>query len=221
MIRRSPAFVMLVVVSTQAVAQEEGGRPGPRKLLPRDEEIALARSAAPASISAKARVHVLTDTGYVVADSGSGSSGVACLVNRSWPESLEPECFDAEAAVTIMPMTVKRTELFQRSKSKAEVDREIADGVMKGRFRFPTRLAVVYMMSAGQKLISDEGRPVGRWRPHLMIHYPFLTNQAVGHEGAPGLDAGLVVNSGLPNANLMVVVPNFVTPGGQAPEPRP
>ena len=38
----------------------------------------------------------------LVAD--SGSSDAVCVVNRSWPESLEPECFDAEAAATIMPM---------------------------------------------------------------------------------------------------------------------
>jgi hypothetical protein len=30
-------------------------------------------------------------------------------VNRSQPESLEPECFDPEASATIMPMEVRRT----------------------------------------------------------------------------------------------------------------
>ena len=64
------------------------GRVGPRKTLPRAEEIALARSAAPASVSDSASVWVFTDTGYVLAE--RGSNGNACYVSRSWPTSIEP-----------------------------------------------------------------------------------------------------------------------------------
>jgi hypothetical protein len=203
------AMVIALATPVVALGQEAGaGKPGRRALLPRAEEIALARSGAPASISAAARIYVFTDSGFVVAD--SGSSDAVCLVNRSWPDSLEPECFDAEAAATIMPMELHRTTMYHRGVPSGEVDRAIADGLTEGRFRLPARLAVVYMMSAGQRLVSDEGRPVGSWKPHLMIYYPFLTNAAVGHHGAPGLDGGLVVDSGRPTANLMVVVPSAV-----------
>lgn len=207
----SVRLIALIALTTPGLAagQESGaGKPGRRALFPRAEEIALARSGAPASISAAARVYVFTDSGFVVAD--SGSSDAACLVNRSWPASLEPECFDAEGAASIMPMEMHRTTLYHRGIPSAEVDRAIADGLATGRFRLPGRLAVAYMMSAGQRLISDEGRPAGSGKPHLMIYYPFLTNAAVGHYGEPGLDGGLVVDSGRPTANLMVVVPSFV-----------
>ena len=60
----------------------------------RAKEIALARSAAPAEVSRDATVYVLTDTGYAVAV--PGSNGNACLVDRSWPDSLEPQCFDPD-----------------------------------------------------------------------------------------------------------------------------
>jgi hypothetical protein len=170
----------------------------------------LARSAAPASISAGARVYVFSDTGYVVAD--PGQTDVACMVNRSWPESLEPSCYDAEGAATIMPMEMRRTVLYHRGVKAADVERAISDGLMAGRFRLPSRPAVQYMMSSAQRLISDEGKPVGAWRPHIMIHYPFLTNAAVGHHAEPDLKAGLVVDSGQPTANLMVVVPQFIDP---------
>lgn len=209
MTRSMLLLVALTVTPIAASAQQAGaGRPGRRPLLPRDQEIALARSGAPASVSASARIYVLTDSGFVVAVQGTGDT--ACLVNRSWPESLEPECFDAEAAATIMQMEMRRTTLYHRGVAASEVDRDVADGLAQGRYRLPSRPAVVYMMSEGQRLIDDDGRPAGNWKPHLMIHYPFLTNTAVGHHGEPGLDGGLVVDSGKPTANLMVVVPTFV-----------
>ncbi len=45
-------------------------------------EIALARSAAPSSISLHATVLVLTSSGYRVVQ--TGSNGFTCLVERSW-----------------------------------------------------------------------------------------------------------------------------------------
>jgi hypothetical protein len=201
--------LLLMTAAVPAAAQQSGaGRPGPRPLLPRDQEVALARSAAPSSVTAGARIYVFTDTGYVVAE--RGTTDVACLVNRSWPESLEPECFDPEAAATIMPMEMRRTLLLHRGRPADQVERDIADGLAAGTFRAPSRLAVQYMMSAGQRLVSDEGKPVGAWRPHVMIFYPYLTNALVGHHGEPDLSAGMVVDPGRPTANLMVVVPAFV-----------
>jgi hypothetical protein len=200
-----------ILIPSLAAAQQAGsGQAGPRRLLPRAEEVALARSAAPASVSATASVLVFSDTGFIVAEAGTGSA--VCLVNRSWVESLEPECFDAEAAATIMPMETHRTELYHRGVSPREADRQIADRLAAGEFRLPGRLAVVYMMSGAQHLISDDGKPAGNWKPHLMIYSPFLTNAAVGHHDAPDLSAGVVVDDGRPTANLMVVVPEFVTP---------
>jgi hypothetical protein len=207
--RNATSLLILIIAVRAAVAQEAGaGRPGRREPLPRSREIALARSAAPPSVSKTARVYVLTDSGYVVAEPGTGDA--ACMVNRSWPDSLEPECFDAEAAATVMPMEMRRTLLLHRGTAPAEVERDIADGLAAGRYRPPARLAVLYMMSAAQRLIGDDGKPAGAWRPHLMIFYPYLTNAAVGHQGSPDLSAGLVVDSGRPTANLMVVVPAFV-----------
>lgn len=199
-------------------AQEAGaGRPGRRTLLSRAEEVALARSGAPPSVSSGARVYVFSDSGYVVAE--DGSTDVSCMVNRSWPTSLEPECYDAEAAATIMPMEMHRTLLAHQGKGQEQVSRVMADGLADGRFRLPSRMAVVYMMSSAQRLVSDDGSPAGAWKPHLMMYSPFLTNHMVGHHGAPGLTGGLVVDSGKPTANLLVVVPEFIHPAPPAPSP--
>ena len=207
--------LLLVTAIAPLSAQASGaGRSGPRPILAPAEERALARSAAPASISADATVWLFTRGGWVVGD--SGTSGAACLVSRSWPESLEPECFDPEAAATIMPIEMRRTELLHQGMRIEEVDQEIARELMTGRFRLPSRMAVAYMMSARQRLVSDDGTPAGAWRPHLMIYSPFLTNAQVGHQATPGLAAGMVVDPGLPTANLMVVVPAFAEVPGAA-----
>lgn len=200
---------LLSLVTPSLSAQSAGaGRAGPRAVLERTHEIALARSAAPGSVAKAAAVWIFDGTRYALAE--EGASGAACLVSRSWPEALEPECFDAEAAATIMPMEMKRVELLHAGMPSDEVERRIADGLLDGTFRLPARLAVVYMMSEGQRLISDDGTPVGNWQPHLMLYSPFLTNEAVGHHGEPGLNGGVVVDPGRPTANLMVVVPTFV-----------
>ena len=190
-------------------------RSGRRALLPRDSEVALARSSAPASVSAHATVMIFTDSGFVTAD--RGTNGVVCVVNRSWPASLEPHCFDEEAAATILPMELHRTMLYHRGRSSAEVEREIAAGLASGRFRLPTRPAMSYMMSAGQQLIGDDGAPAGHWRPHIMVYYPFLTNGKMGLAHTPDMTVGMVTDESEPTSSLMIIVPQFVSVSTRAP----
>jgi hypothetical protein len=206
---RSAGLIALLLWSTTAAAQSAAGRrEGRRTLLPRAEEIALARSAAPAAVSARARVLVFTDSGYVVAD--SGSSGVTCVVNRSWPRSLEPHCYDEEGAASIMLMELRRTELFHRGASAADVERETAAALASGRFRLPHRPSLTYMMSSAQILYDDDGRHVGSWKPHVMIYYPYLTNIGLGlGAGAPGM---VVSEEGTPLSTLVLVMPSSITP---------
>lgn len=206
------AFLILVTILTHpAAAQSAGaGRAGPRPLLPRDREIALARSAAPATVSGGATVMVLTERGFEVA--ARGSNGVTCIVNRSHPQSLEPHCFDAEASATILPMELRRTELLRDGKSAEEIDREMAAGLLSGKYRLPRRPAMSYMMSRDQVLISDEGKNVGRWHPHVMIYFPHLTSADLGLSGEPSLAAPTVVDEGRAVSNIMIVVKDFTSP---------
>jgi len=208
---RSSLIVVSLAILTAVPANAQTSTPsrsGRRLLIPREYETALARSAAPASVSAKARVLVFTDSGFVVAD--SGSNGVTCVVNRSWPQSLEPHCFDAEGAASIMPQELRRAELGHRGIPDAEVDREIAAGLAAGRFRMPRRPALTYMMSAGQVLYDDGGRRVGSWRPHLMLYYPYLTNADLGLASRPDMRIGSVFQEGTPGASLVIVMHDFV-----------
>ena len=205
--------VLLVLVTMEASAQGQGtGRAGKRTLLARDFEIALARSAAPKEVSAGAEIYVLTERGYDVAI--RGTNGNACLVSRSWPESLEPQCFDPEAVQTVLQTELRRGALLQSGASMETINREIEDGLRKGAFRVPTRPAMTYMMSSAQVLYNDEGKRVGAWQPHLMIFYPNLTSEQLGLGSTPNPAAAIVVDPGQPLANIMIIVKKAIDPVG-------
>lgn len=209
---------LALAAAPAALAQSQGsGQSGRRALLPAEREIALARSAAPAVVTDSATVYVLGEQGYQVAV--RGANGNACYVSRDWLESLEPHCFDAEGAATVMAMAMHRIALLHQGRSITEADREISDGIASGRFRLPRRPAMSYMMSAGQRLVSDEGRAVGRWQPHLMIYYPYLTAADLGLGATADLGTAIVVDPGKPLANIMIVLKEFVQPGGAAVSP--
>src|SRR5262245_271898 len=87
--RRSNNFALLVVLGTayQAMAQDAttpypNMAPIEQYLMDRTAEIALARSAAPESISRDAEVPVLGGHGFETAV--KGKNGFVCIVERSW-----------------------------------------------------------------------------------------------------------------------------------------
>jgi len=178
-------------------------------LLPREREIALARSAAPPEVSDNATVLVLArGKGFVGAE--PGTNGVTCLVDRSWPDAIEPHCFDPEGSRTILPVHARQMELREQGLSKASIQADIAEGYRTGRFVVPARPAMTWMMSAEQILYNDDGMRVGAWKPHLMIYYPFLTDGDLGMTGAAPANGPMLSDPGRPTANLVIVVPDFV-----------
>jgi hypothetical protein len=205
------AFVFPVALVAQAPALPPETAPTAPVVLTRGEEVALARTAAPAAVAKDARVWVLEHGRYVIAD--SGRSGVACLVSRSQRLSLEPECGDDEAEETVLAIERFRVEQRIAGRSAAEIDRAMADSIASGRFRLPRRPAMVYMMSSSQILYDDEGTFVGRWMPHLMIYFPFLRDTEIGlPAGFESLAAPIVDKPGTPLSNIMVVMRSFATP---------
>lgn len=186
----------------------ESGRPGPRAVLDRDFEVALALSAAPEAVTAEASVLVWTGDGFEVAR--DGADGVTCYVGRSWPESLEPHCFDEEGSATILPMHLRETELLHQGMTPPEIDVEIGRAIRSGELRLPSRPVMSYMMSEGQRLIDEDGAPVGSWRPHLMIYYPYLTPESMGLGPVPSTEAAVIVDPATPLSNIMIVVDDFV-----------
>jgi hypothetical protein len=165
-------------------------------------------------VSAEATVLVLAEGAarWVVGEEGAG--GATCYVSRTWPGSLEPHCFDAEGSKTILPIHLRTLEMGHAGATEEEIDREIAAGVAAGRFRYPSRPAMSYMLSSSQKLVSDEGQPAGAWKPHLMIYWPGLTKADLGGTGeGPALSQSMMlVDEGTDEACLIIVYPEFVEP---------
>jgi hypothetical protein len=167
-------LVLLLALLPGVLAGQSDAPP----VLTEAEEIRLARSGAPAEVTRTATILVLKNGRYVETIKGEGS--VTCLVNRSQALSLEPECYDAEASATILPIHRFQTEQRIAGRPKAEIEATVAERIRSGEFRLPRRPALVYMMSAEQVLYNDEGRRVGAWLPHLMWYFPYLKSGDLG-----------------------------------------
>jgi hypothetical protein len=114
-------------------------------------------------------------------------------------------------------MELRRTVLYHQGRSTAEVERDIADGLAAGRFRVPRRLAMSFMMSDAQQLIGDDGAPAGRWRPHVMVYYPYLTHHDVGFSSTPDMRVGMVSDAGGPMSSVVLIMPQFVSAATRSP----
>lgn len=135
-VTKTLALIMLLGTAGYATAQDVK-TPYP-KMAPvdqylmqdRDSEIALARSAAPESISRDAEVLILGRHGYETAV--QGKNGFVCIVERSWmspiddpnfwnPKLRGPLCLNAPAAHSYLPRTIKRTDLILAGRTKDQM----------------------------------------------------------------------------------------------------
>lgn len=204
--------LLLVLAASTGSAAAQSASAGSTELPPildLEREIALARSAAPATVSAEATVLVLRrGEGFVVGE--EGTSGVTCLVDRTWPQTIEPHCYDPEGAETILPMRLRWAELRERGWPKERIDADIEEGIAAGRFRLPNRPVLTWMMSDGQVLYDDDGSFVGKWQPHLMIYYPGLTEGELGLSGGAYRHGPFLSDAGKPTSTLIIMMPEFV-----------
>jgi len=142
----------------------------------RNSEIALARSAAPESISRDAEVMVLGRHGYETAI--EGKNGFVCIVERSWtapiddpgfwnPKGRAPLCLNAAAARSYLPRTIRKTDLILAGRTKAQMMEAIVAGIDKKELPAMEPGAMCYMLSK-QGYLSDRD---GHWHPHLMFFF--------------------------------------------------
>ncbi|HEX8818271.1 MAG TPA: hypothetical protein VF753_22465 [Terriglobales bacterium] len=150
---------------------------------PRDRQIELCLSAAPAEVSSKATIYVLGPKGYEKAR--EGTNGFSCLIERSFKDSVEtssaPACFDAEGSGTLMLTYLRREELRAQGKSEPEIKDDIAQGFKDGRFKVPGP-GFLYMMSNENYVYNSESKQSGFVPPHLMFYAPNKTAKDVGYD---------------------------------------
>lgn len=160
----------------------------------REVEIALARSATPASIAKEAEVMVLGRAGFTTAV--QGTNGFLCLVERSWgastddpefwnPKVRAPICFNAAAARTFVPIFLMKTRLALEGKSKAEILAATASALDTKELPALEPGAMCYMLSK-QQYLNDRGKS---WHPHVMI---FVSGDAAKNWGADKDDSPIM-----------------------------
>jgi hypothetical protein len=194
--RISLPILLMLGVCAQGDAQDK--KPSPyAKMAPLEQyrmadpqdEIALARSAAPPSISAEADVLVLGKGGYETAV--KGKNGFACFVERSWaagfgdpefwnPKLRSPNCFNPPAVRSVLPQVLKRTEWALAGDTREEMVEKTRAAFASHLFMAPEALSLSFMLSK-QGFLSDAA--AGPWLPHVMLFVP--------HGQAPVLGAGL------------------------------
>ncbi|MGA7523897.1 MAG: hypothetical protein WBW84_15705 [Acidobacteriaceae bacterium] len=143
----------------------------------KDDEIALARSATPVSISSEAEVMVLGHNGYETVV--RGTNGFLCVVERSWgagtenpefwnPRVRSPVCFNPPAARSMAPVYLMKSKLVLAGKSKAQIVQAVDSAFETKELPALEPGAMAYMMSR-QQYLSDAAQ---RWHPHLMFFVP-------------------------------------------------
>jgi len=148
-------------------------------LMDRDAEIALARSAAPESISRDATVAVLGRQGYETAV--QGKNGFVCAVERAWmnlfdnrefwnPKVRAAICFNPPAARSVLPITYLRARMVLCGLSKAQMIAELKAAYSKGELPSLEPGSMAYMMSKQSYLRDGSSHNMA----HLMFYTPLM-----------------------------------------------
>jgi hypothetical protein len=213
------AVLSAVWQSHSQCAQAQDAKPAYPAMAPTDRylmsdrnaEIALARTAAPKSISADATVMVLTRHGYETAV--KGTNGFVCIVDRAWsspfddpgfwnPKNRSPICYNPPAARSSLLYTFNRVKLVLAGMTKAQMLERIKTAVANKELPTPEPGAMSYMLSK-ESYLNDQA---GHWVPHLMFHIPKTDGASWGAnlDGSPVMVASYQV---VPEPETVFLVP--------------
>ena len=152
-------------------------------------EIALARTAAPESLSRDAEVLVLGRHGYETAV--KGKNGFVCIVGRGWSAAADPDywnpkvrvpmCVNAAAARTYLPRVTKITDMALAERTLDQVNAAIAAAIAKKELPPMESGAMCYM--TGKQGYGGDVAP--HWPAHLMFFYSD-TDPAIWGANLPG-----------------------------------
>jgi hypothetical protein len=155
----------------------------------REAEIALARTAAPESISRDAEVLVLGRRGFETVV--KGNNGFVCIVGRGWtstpdsdfwnPKVRVPMCVNAAAARSYLLRITKITDLALAGRTPAQVNEAMASAIEKKELPPMEPGAMCYMMS--KEGYGGDSNP--HWPSHLMFFFSDI-DPAIWGANLPG-----------------------------------
>lgn len=198
------SFVLLVGLGTASQVMAQDATSNYPKMAPIDQylmadqaaEIALARSAAPDSISRDATVLVLGRKGYEKAV--EGKNGFVCWVGRGWmgpfdwpefwnPKVMAADCLNPQAARSMVPIIYLRAKMVMAGRSKAETVSALKAAFENKQLPDLESGAMDFMMSKSSYL-TDQG---GHDMPHVM----FYTRVKDGKDWGSGAENSPVMSS--------------------------
>jgi hypothetical protein len=177
-------------------------------MMSKDAEVALARSAAPANVSGRATIKVLTEAGYETVQ--EGGNGFICMVMRGWsaPSFTPPQfrdfvysarirapiCFNPAAARTVLPYQELRAKLGMQGMSPDQIAAGVEAAYARGKLPKMEAVAFAYMFSADMEL----GPGIGHFHPHVMVYTPYHDNAMLGGNEFGGLAPFVSDDAGTP-----------------------
>jgi hypothetical protein len=177
-------FVFSMVFGAQVMRSENANTMYPHMapieeylMTDRTAEIALARSAAPDSVSRDATILVLGRHGYETAV--KGTNDFVCVVDRSWmlpfdnPEFWNPGvrlpfCLNPPAVRSILPLTIKEAEWALSGLTKSQLFDRTKAAFDNNELPLPEPGSMCFMMSKQQNF----GPKFGNADSHLMFWFP-------------------------------------------------
>jgi hypothetical protein len=198
----SPLILVLSLAVVRPAAEQVGQTPYPN-MAPLEKylsaspaaEIALARSAGPASVSDKAEIRVLGAHGYE--STVKGTNGFVCYVARAWDNDVDnaefwnpklrgPMCLNPAAVRSYLPIYLQRTQWVLSGVSRADIIARTKAAIAAKQIVAPEAGAMAFMLSKDGYLGDVAGGP---WHPHVMFWGPPVTGAEWGADvpGSPVL----------------------------------
>lgn len=197
----------VALVAGDALAQADTAPLPSAVRLTREREIALARSAAPASIADSAEVWVLGDNGYEKA--ASGTNGFGCIVQRGLGGKSEiPRCDDASGVAALFPVYQFIEQMRRDGRTIGQAKAAIADGFKSGKFREPRFGGISYMYSVDGVFVTPTGDRIP-FTPHVMVYWPGCNVKQLGMSAASQMRGTALgfIDYGTPECTLIINTP--------------
>lgn len=175
--------------------------------IPRDREIALARSAAPPVVSDSAEIWVLGDRGYEKAV--RGTNGYGCIVQRGMNgQSIIPRCDDPSGVETLFPIYQMIETMRTDGRTYGDFRRALANAYATGKLQAPKHGGFSYMYSGDGFFATNTGQRID-FTPHVMVYWPNCTTKMLGMSKAEHMRGTALgfIDYGTPECTLIINTP--------------
>lgn len=136
----------------------------------REQEIALAKSAAPPAVADAAEIWVLADKGYEKVR--TGTNGYGCIVQRAMGgRSLVPRCDDPSGVETLFPIYQLIETMRADGRTYGDVRKTLEESYRTGKLKTPKYGGFSYMYSVDGFFTAGNGERV-EFTPHVMVYWP-------------------------------------------------